>query len=86
MRSDQNYWLSRPMYTRPAGYILKTIASDPESAVAALFKQDPNMLGLTTKYVQLSKGYHDGLFENRAMNLQKKVKYISAKFEKNMGY
>ena len=57
-------------YVYKAGYVLKTIASDPESAVAALFKEDPNLLGLTMKYVQLSKGYHDGLFENRVMNLQ----------------
>ena len=73
-------------YVYKAGFILKNIASDPESAVAALFKDDPNLLGLNTKFVQMSKGYHDGLFENRVMNLEKKVKYLSSKFEKSVGF
>lgn len=66
-------------FVKRGGYVLHTIASDPESAVAALFKTQTTFMNEGTSFVSFPKGHHDGLFEKKVVYLKEHVKFQEEK-------
>ena len=66
-------------FVKRGGYVLSTIASDPASAVTALFTTQTNILNKGTSFVPFPKGHHDGLFEKTVGYLKEYVKFQEEK-------
>ena len=66
-------------YVKRGGYVITTIASDPESAVNALFTTQTTFLGESTSFVPFPKGHKDGLFEKKVGYLKEHVKFQEEK-------
>ena len=66
-------------FIKRGGYVLKTIASDPKSAVTSLFTTQTTFMNEGTSFVPFPKGHHDGLFEKKVGYLKEHVKFQEEK-------
>jgi len=66
-------------FVKRGGYVLSTIASDPESAVNALFTTQTTFMSEDTSFVPFPKGHKDGLFEKKIGYLKEHVKFQEEK-------
>lgn len=68
-------------FVKRGGYKLKTIASDPESAVTALFTTQTTFMHEDTSFIPLPKGHHVGTFEKKIGYWKEQIKFQEEKIK-----